>query len=204
MYKESILPEEIEAMETAVFPGTIHVISEPGKDLDSAIKYLRKQRFLGFDTETKPVFQPHQPHGHTALLQLSSATDAFLIRLNHIGLPKEIAEVMADPHITKIGAAVADDIRGLQYYTNFTAARFVDLQVFGENYGIQDKSVRKMSAIILGLKVSKSQQCSNWEAETLSPAQEQYAAIDAWICEKMYKKLLSTPKNEMRLSEYGL
>lgn len=196
MYSESITPEEIEGLDLAAFPGKIHVISKKGRDYAHAIKHLREQRFIGFDTETKPVFQPHQPHNHTALLQLSSETEAFLFRLPTLGLPDDLAEIMADPSITKIGAAVYDDIRGLQHYNHFQAQRFMDLQQFGELYGIKDKSVRKMAAIILKLKVSKTQQCSNWEAAELSPAQQQYAAIDAWICLKMYKALLASPQKE--------
>ena len=194
MYKKKINPEEIEDMELAVFPGRIRVITRQGRDYKHAIKHLSEQRFIGFDTETKPVFHPHQPRPHTALLQLSSESEAFLFRLNKLGLPQDLADIMADPHITKIGAAVNDDIRGLQHYNKFEARRFMDLQQMGEDYGIEDKSVRKMSAIILGLKVSKAQQCSNWEAEELSEAQQQYAATDAWICEKMYKALLASPR----------
>ena len=194
MYQESIKPEEIEPLELAVFPGRITVITERGEEYDRAVKHLAEQRFIGFDTETKPVFQPHQPRCHTALLQLSSETEAFLFRLHSLGIPDDLAAIMADPHITKIGAAVLDDIHGLQHYNRIQAGRFMDLQQFGDNYGIKDKSVRKMAAIILGLKVSKAQQCSNWEAAELSPAQQQYAATDAWICLKMYKALLASPQ----------
>ena len=190
MFKESILPEEIDILETAAFPGKIYVISKPGRSLSHAIKHLGAQRIIGFDTETKPVFQAHQKHPHTALLQLSSETEAFLFRLHDLGLPRPVADILADPYITKVGAAVADDIRGLQHYCSFEPHRFMDLQSFAEHYGIKDKSVRKMAAIILDAKVSKAQQCSNWEADPLSEPQKLYAATDAWICVKMYKKLL--------------
>lgn len=194
MYKPSITPEEIESLDLAVFPGKIKVITKEGRDYKHAIKHLNEQRFIGFDTETKPVFQPHQPRPHTALLQLSSESEAFLFRLHSLGLPQDLADILADPYITKIGAAVGEDIRGLQYYRQFEAKRFMDLQRMGEDYGISDKSVRKMSAIILKLKVSKKEQCSNWEAKELSASQQQYAATDAWICEKMYKALLASPR----------
>ena len=194
MFQPTITPEEIESLELAAFPGRIHVITQPGPDLDHAIEHLYAQRFIGFDTETKPVFQAHQPRHHTALLQLSSETEAFLFRLQELGLPDEIAGVMADPYITKIGAAVHEDIRGLQHYCPFEPHRFMDLQSFGSEYGIQEKSVRKMAAIILGCKVSKAQQCSNWEADPLSEAQLLYAATDAWICVKMYKALLASER----------
>ena len=194
MFQETITPEEIEQLELAAFPGKIHVITQPGHDLSHAIEHLSAQRIIGFDTETKPVFQAHQPRHHTALLQLASDTEAFLFRLQELGLPQEIADIMADPYITKVGAAVHEDIHGLQHYCSFEPHRFMDLQSFGGDYGIQEKSVRKMAAIILGCKVSKAQQCSNWEADPLSEAQLLYAATDAWICVKMYKALLASQR----------
>lgn len=194
MFQETITPEEIELLDLAAFPGRIYVISQPGPDLDHAVEHLSSQRLIGFDTETKPIFQAHQPRNHTALLQLSSETEAFLFRLHDLGLPQAVADIMADPYITKIGAAVHDDIRGLQHYCPFEPHRFMDLQSFGEEFGIKEKSVRKMAAIILGCKVSKAQQCSNWEADPLSDAQLLYAATDAWICVKMYKALLASPR----------
>lgn len=194
MYQETITPEEIEQLDLASFPGRITVITGPGSDLDHAVEHLSAQRFIGFDTETKPVFQAHQPRHHTALLQLSSETEAFLFCLHDLGLPKAVADIMSDPYITKIGAAIGDDIRGLQHYLSFMPRRFMDLQSFGSQYGIKEKSVRKMAAIILGRKVSKAQQCSNWEARPLSEAQQVYAATDAWICVKMYKALLASKR----------
>ena len=194
MYQETITPEEIELMELAAFPGRITVITAPGADLDHAVEHLASQRFIGFDTETKPTFQAHQPRHHTALLQLSSETEAFLFRLQELGLPQVVADLLSSPYITKIGAAVGEDIHGLQHYCSFEPHRFMDLQSFAGQYGIQEKSVRKMAAIILGCKVSKAQQCSNWEAEPLSDAQQLYAATDAWICVKMYKALLASQR----------
>ena len=89
-----------------------------------------------------------------------------------------------------------DDIYGLRRHTDFVPRRFMDLQNFADKYGISDKSVKKLTAIILGKRISKAQQCSNWEAENLSEAQQLYAATDAWICLKMYKELLSHPYAE--------
>ncbi|MBR5056490.1 MAG: 3'-5' exonuclease domain-containing protein 2 [Bacteroidales bacterium] len=198
MFKETITPEEIETYELISFPGKIWVIDSEGADCDFAAEHLSKQRIIGFDTETRPVFTPNTPRHKTALLQLSSETDAFLFRLNKMGLPREIADIMADRSITKVGAAVQDDIYGLYKHREFRAARFMDLQNLGFEYGIREKSVRKMAAIIFGRKVSKAQQCSNWEDDELSEAQQLYAATDAWICLKMYKVLLGSPKVKLK------
>lgn len=197
MYKKSISPEEIDKLPFASFPGEIRVIDALGPDYDAAIRYLRRQKVIGFDTETRPTFMPNQPRSGVALLQLSGSQKAFLFRVNRIGIPRSLASVLHNPAILKIGAAVHDDVRGLQKLRGFDAGGFVDLQKLVAEYGIMDKSVKKMSSIILGLRVSKSQQLSNWEAERLSDGQQMYAACDAWICREMYLALLPQAKNPL-------
>lgn len=197
MYSVSITSEEIGKLPLAACPGKIHVIEEPGPALDSAVRFLRRQRVLGFDTETRPTFMPGQPRCEVALLQLSAGDQAFLFRLNKLGLTKSLCNILANPSILKIGAAVHDDIRGLQRLHGFQAAGFVDLQKIGWEYGIRDKSVKKMAGIILGVRISKTQQLSNWEADSLSDGQALYAATDAWVCQMMYAKLLASEKHPL-------
>ena len=107
-------------------------------------------------------------------------------------MQRALCNILANPDIIKVGAATTDDVRGLQRYAKFKPASFVDLQKIVPEWGIRDKSVKKMAAIILGVKVSKTQQLSNWEADKLSDPQMKYAATDAWICREMYLKLKNT------------
>ena len=100
-----------------------------------------------------------------------------------------------------MGAATLDDVRGLQKLCKFVPKNFVDLQNIVWEYGIRDKSVKKMTAIILGVKISKAQQLSNWEAEHLSESQQRYAATDAWVCREMYLKLLHSRKHPLTPEE---
>lgn len=180
---------EVEEMDLANFSGEIQVISNPGKDFDAAIEHLTNAKYIGFDTETKPCFIAKVPRNKMAILQLSSYTNAYIFRLQQLGVPKQLADLMSNPFVLKVGAAVHDDIRGLQSYSYFTPRGFIDLQKLAGEFGIEEKSVRKMSAIILSRKVSKSQQLSNWESAELSSAQLKYAATDAWICLKMFDVL---------------
>lgn len=188
-YPASISTEELSQLETMDFSGPIIVVSDLNEDFAEAMDYLRNQSVLGFDTETKPCFSSNTPRHHVALLQLSGADKAYIFRLNMMGLPAPLASVLSDNSIIKVGAAVKDDLRGLLYYRKFTPRKFVDLQILVSDYGIENKSVRKMAAIILGRRVSKAQQLSNWEAQQLSGAQLKYAAIDAWVCREMYLTL---------------
>lgn len=189
---ENILPEAIETMPLASFPGEIFVIDSLSEDYRRAIRYLKRQKILGFDTETKPCFTPHTPNPGVALLQLSGGGKAFLFRIKSLGMQRALCNILANPDIIKVGAATTDDVRGLQRYAKFKPASFVDLQKIVPEWGIRDKSVKKMAAIILGVKVSKTQQLSNWEADKLSEPQMKYAATDAWICREMYLRLKNT------------
>lgn len=196
-YQISITPQEIEKLPLVAFDGKISVISGPGEELERAFKYLRRQRVIGFDTESRPVFTPGVRGNGVALVQLSGPDEAFLFRVKEMGSLGRLCHIFADPKILKVGAASLDDVRGLQRIQNFTARKFLDLQKIVWEYGIKDKSVKKMSAIILGVRISKTQQLSNWEASSLSEAQLKYAATDAWICREMFLKLKKSPKNPL-------
>lgn len=197
MFTESITPQELEKLEYVSCPGKIIVIDSVGAEFNRAIAYLRAQKVIGFDTETRPTFTPSQPRYSVSLLQLSGPDRAYLFRINKIGMHRRLCNLMANEKVIKVGAAIHDDIRGLQKHNDFRPASFVDLQKIVWEWGIRDKAVKKMAAIILGFRISKTQQLSNWEAENLSESQCKYAATDAWVCREMYLKLIKSEKNPL-------
>ena len=167
------------------FKGEIRII-EHERDILEACKYLQQQPIIGFDTETRPSFRPGVSF-RVSLLQLSAPDICFLFRLNKIPLAKPILQLLGDKNVLKIGADVAGDLRSLNQIRHFRDGGFVDLQAIAPEWGILDKSLRKMSAIVLGERVSKAQRLSNWEATTLTDRQRIYAATDAWVCIQIYK-----------------
>ncbi len=201
VFQSSIEPKELEQLPLEAFDGPIEVIDHIGWHYSRALAYLRKQKILGFDTETRPSFEAHHYHHDVALLQLSGPDKAYLFRLNKMGLRKSLCAILANPNIVKVGAASNDDVKGLQRLCPFSAHDFIDLQKIVWEWGIKDKSVKKMAAIILGFRISKNQQLSNWEADELTQAQRLYAATDAWVCREMYLKLMDNPKNPLKSDE---
>lgn len=113
-----ISKEAIAELPQAVFGGRIIVINSP-LDCRKAIKYLMTQPIIGFDTETRPSFHKGQPH-KVALLQLSTADECFLIRLNHTGLTPEIKELMESDKVLKVGLSIKDDLHSLSALDTFT------------------------------------------------------------------------------------
>jgi ribonuclease D len=145
---------------------------------------------LGFDTEKKPTFRKGD-YNPTAMIQLSSMNDAYLFRLNKIGYPKPLFNIMANSSITKLGISIDDDIKELKKLDSFTPSGFQDINDLAKEIGVKHIGVKKLAAIFLEHRISKGQQTSNWEVDELSPSQAKYAATDAWICLKIYQELES-------------
>ena len=191
-FTDKISNEETAALPAIEFKGEIRII-EHERDIVPACKFLMKQAVVGFDTETRPSFRPGISY-RVSLLQLSTPQLCFLFRLNKIPLAKPILQVLETDSILKIGADVAGDLRSLRQIRHFRDGGFVDLQSIAPEWGIEDKSLRKLSAIVLRQRVSKAQRLSNWEAATLTDKQKLYAATDAWVCTAIFDRLLHTAK----------
>lgn len=187
MFAENLSNEEINELPIYQFDGGIFVIDTFEK-LDYFLPLLQDQKILGFDTETRPSFKKGKVYP-VSLLQLTTLNEAFLIRINRIGLPDEIKYILQDSNVKKIGLAIKDDIKILKDINDFNPAEFIDLQDYVGDFGIEAKSLKKITAIVLNKRISKSQQVTNWEKQELSEAQQVYAATDAWACLKIYKEL---------------
>ena len=193
---DKISNEQTALLPAVEFRGEIRIV-EHERDIAAACKTLAEQPVSGFDTETRPSFRPGVTF-RVSLLQLSTPTVCYLFRLNKIPLAKPILQLLEDRRILKIGADVAGDLRSLRQIRHFRDGGFVDLQGIAPEWGIGEKSLRKLSAIVLGRRVSKAQRLSNWEAATLTDKQQLYAATDAWVCTRIYEQLLRTPKKPIR------
>ena len=124
-----------------------------------------------------------------SLVQISTRERCYLIRLNRLGFFDELRKFMENDKVRKIGLSLKDDFFVLHKISEFEPQGFIDLQAFVRDYGIIDSSLQKIFAVVFGQRISKAQRLSNWEATELSPAQQLYAAIDAWACLKLYDEL---------------
>ncbi len=191
MYPSSIDKEALKKLPMQAFPGTIHVIDSVA-GMDKYLPVLKKQKVLGFDTETRPSFRKGKIN-KISLVQFATPFHAFLFRVSRLNLPEGLIALFEDESIIKVGAALHDDLIDLRRISNFKAGGFLDLQKYVGAFGIENKGVAKMAGIVLGFRISKSQQLSNWDADQLSDAQKEYAATDAWVCLKIYLALQNYP-----------
>ena len=189
-FAHKISKDLIQWMPVIGFSGEVIIVDKIDK-LDDAIAYLRAQKILGVDTESRPSFK-RGVHYPIALVQIATEERCYLFRLSHIGLPATLAAIFADNTICKVGLAFRDDINGLRRLRNFKPANCVDLQSIAGKWGILDLGLQKMYAICFGRKISKTQQLTNWENTQLTPEQARYASTDAWATLRIYKELMAT------------
>lgn len=186
---KTISHDEINALPLKAFMGDIHLITKSAQ-LPEVFAEIHKHDIVGFDTETRPAFVKGQVF-KVALLQLAIPEKVFLIRLNLTGLTEEIIHFFENDKLIKAGVGLRDDIKILHRLTKFTPAGFAELSTMARETGLEVESVKKLTALLLGFRISKGAQTSNWEAEQLNEKQIVYAATDAWVCLEIYKKLKS-------------
>lgn len=174
-------------MPRADFSGEIEVI-DTAESVDKALAYLLQFDVIGIDSETRPAFVKGRSY-KVALLQISTLEKCYLFRLNKIGLTPSLIDLLTNSKILKIGLSLKDDLMMLHKRSPFKEKGCIDLQHVVGDFGIEDRSLQKIHANLFSQKISKAQRLSNWEAETLQPAQQKYAAIDAWSCLVIYNRL---------------
>ena len=186
--RNTITKSEIATMPKVLFEGRIFVIYTEA-DADKAVEYLQTQQIVGVDTETRPSFKRGTTH-KVALLQIATADTCFLFRLNRIGMPASLQDFLMSDTL-KIGLSLKDDFMMLRRRKNMHAeeGNWIELQDYVGRFGIEDRSLQKIYANLVGQKISKNQRLSNWEAETLTEGQMKYAATDAWACVEIYRCL---------------
>lgn len=183
----TISHEEITELPLQFFKGKIALIKEEAK-LQHAFDEIAEHESIGFDTETRPSFKKGEIH-MVSLMQIAIPGKVFLIRLNHTGFTQPVIQFLENDSIKKAGVGLRDDIKALHKLSRFDAGGFTELSTMARVAGIQVESVKKLSALLLGFRISKGSQTSNWEASTLTEKQMVYAATDAWVCLEIYKKL---------------
>lgn len=187
-YQPTIDKKLISEMPKVTFPGRIIIIYS-AEEARKAVAYLNRCEVVGVDTETRPSFKKGKIND-VALLQISTCDTCFLFRLNRIGIPDFLEEFLLND-VLKIGLSLRDDFNMLRRANKKDprVGNWIELQEYVGRFGIEEKSLQKIYAILFGKKISKSQRLSNWEADVLTEAQQQYAATDAWATLEIYMKL---------------
>tara|TARA_R110001592_G_scaffold359340_2_gene665622 strand:- start:62083 stop:62667 length:585 start_codon:yes stop_codon:yes gene_type:complete len=189
MTKIDVSKEELKDYPREAFRGPLLYVKTDEEFSEVWAEFSKNQKVFGIDTETKPSFKKGQQN-LTALVQICNGSSVIVVRTYKGVLPEELIAFFNDENIEKVGIATADDMKDLKKCNaGFDAHNVIDLGKLALKKGLKCTGAKRLSALLLGFTISKSQQTSNWENPTLTPAQLTYAATDAWICNLIYDKL---------------
>jgi ribonuclease D len=178
---------EINQLPLKRYEGPVEVIADDER-LRAVMPVLHAEKVLGFDIEVRPTFKSGD-HFPPALVQLAGKSKVFLVQLKKVSARHLLGDLFADGRVIKAGVAVSGDIEKLHEVMPFAPAGFIDLGKMAAKKGVKAMGVRTLAAQLLGLRISKGAQCSNWERSQLAPAQVLYAATDAWVCREIFLAL---------------
>lgn len=187
MFESNISKEDINLLPLGKYEGRVILVDREDQ-VDAAFEIINKCTEVGFDTETKPVFVRGETN-EVSLVQIALPNAVYLIRIHLTGLTPAIISFFENDKIQKLGVGLRDDIIFLQRIKPFKANGFLELNEMVNRLNIEANGLRKLVAIILGFRISKNAQVSNWEAPVLNEKQIIYAATDAWVCLEIYTKL---------------
>ena len=177
--------QEVKSFPLINFNGKIHLVDNL-KNMNKYCSLISKSSIIGFDTETKPSFQKGISHD-VSLIQIAVNNDVYLFRINKIGFDNQLASIFTDPKILKVGIDINNDLIGLKKIYSFKEENFLDLNQLALKNGFRSIGAVKLSIMLLGCRISKQQRLTDWSSNILTNKQKEYAAIDAWICPKIFK-----------------
>lgn len=196
---KGISKEVINKLPLYRYDGKIQVVSSI-QEILCAIKELEKEALLGFDIESQPSFKRgiiHPP----ALIQLAGQKTVFIFQLHELKDLDIFTPLFENSTICKAGVGINDDLLRLKRFGVFNESGFIEIAKITDELVISNKGLRGLAAYLLGVRISKNMQLSNWSQKELTHAQIVYAATDAWISREIYLKLTENNTIDSRLKK---
>ncbi len=163
-------------------------IIETELDAVEALKELEIEVCLGFDTESKPIFRKGQTSPGPTLIQLATATKAFLFPTRFPFAVSSAKVILCNQNIQKVGFGIKGDNKELRNKLNINIVNTQDLSIELKNIVGDENQIGARAAVAMVLKsrLVKGAQKSNWAQYPLHQHQILYAANDAHsaICVK--------------------
>lgn len=173
----------------------IRLVASPAQ-CAAALPALLAADALGFDTESKPTFVKGESSDGPHLLQLSTDSTAYLFQIGPQTSQEAVAAIRAvleAPAILKVGFGLSDDVKRLRTKLGIEAAGVVDLSRVCRGSQRNELGAKSAVAKFFGQHLHKSKKTSttNWASARLNERQLLYAANDAQVALRVYRRWLA-------------
>ncbi|MDB5910762.1 MAG: 3-5 exonuclease [Massilia sp.] len=161
------------------------------KDAAEALSALLAMDAIGFDTESKPTFLKGEVSTGPHLVQLATDDAAYLFQIGAVPAVGVLKAVLESATILKVGFGLADDVKRLRAKLGIQASNVIDLSTALKKKNERNALGAKTAvARFFGQKLQKSKKITttNWALPRLTEKQILYAADDAHVALKIYRR----------------
>jgi len=159
------------------------------EDAENALMVLSRERCLGFDTESQPMYRKGEVSAGPTLIQLSTVSQAYLLPVRCLAAVSVARDILSNSTIKKVGFGLSGDHKSLQRTLNICLSHSEDLSLTLKKIAKDKNPVGAKAAVamVLNACLDKGAQRSNWGVYPLKKHQVLYAANDAHaaICIKV-------------------
>jgi ribonuclease D len=180
---------EINELPLISWEGNIQILNT-SDEMAAAVEKLKGETVLGFDTETRPTFKKGDYYP-PALIQLGTTDCVYLFRISLTNSLTPLLPILESNTILKTGVAIKDDVKELRKMQDFRPAGFVEIADITLTLGYENRGLRALAGLLIGGRISKAAQVSNWARSELDNKQIRYAATDAWISRELYIRAIA-------------
>ena len=160
--------------------------------LEDAYRSIEREKFVGFDTETKPTFSKGAEATGPHVIQFALRNRAFIVQLGREPPLPFLKSVIESQEIVKVGFGLKSDRGPLFRSLGVKVGAAVELTGTLRTLRYKQALGAKAAvAIVLGQRLQKSRSVttSNWASPTLKPSQLLYAANDAYAALCVFRAL---------------
>jgi RNA polymerase sigma factor for flagellar operon FliA len=160
------------------------------KDAAEALNALLATDVLGFDTESKPTFLKGEVSTGPHLVQLATDDAAYLFQIGAMPAVEVLKAVLESDAILKVGFGLADDVKRLRAKLGIETSNVLDLATALRKNERNSLGAKTAVARFFGQKLQKSKKITttNWALPRLTEKQILYAADDAHVALKIYRR----------------
>jgi RNA polymerase sigma factor for flagellar operon FliA len=146
---------------------------------------------IGFDTESKPTFLKGEVSTGPHLVQLATETHAYLFPVSWTAGHPVLKTILESPRVLKVGFGLGNDRGVLQSRLGIELQSLLDMGTVLRGPGHRGMVGAKVAvAHFFGQKLQKSKKIgtSNWANPRLTDGQLLYAANDAQVALRVYRR----------------
>ena len=160
------------------------------RDAADALAALSAMDVIGFDTESKPTFLKGEVSTGPHLVQLATDEAAYLFQIGAAPALEVLKAVLESQAILKVGFGLQDDVKRLRAKLGIDASNVLDLSTALRKGERNTLGAKTAVARFFGQKLQKSKKITttNWALPRLSEKQILYAADDAHVALKIYRR----------------